>query len=344
MKFRIPALLNPAEPPIAPDKPWLAPLAGYSDLPFRLLCRELGACACETEMVSAKGICYQNPGSDTLLVNTFEDGPLIAQLFGADPAFMGQATAMLRKEGWVWFDCNLGCPARKVLRQGAGSALMDDPEVVLEIARAMLSAAARTADESKHPDIKAKVGFKLRLGRTPANKTIFDLARRLEDLGAAWLTLHPRYGSEGYTGEARWEEIENLVRLVAIPVIASGDLLSAEKGAECLRQTGAAGVMYGRGALRDPLVFSSHPHALKGNSPPVQTRQRLREIIERHITLTKETVGQKRALFKIRSIIPRYVRNFNGVGELRKKLCQCADWSSLTIALDEFLQKASVKE
>lgn len=344
MKFRIPPLLNPAEPKFGKDQPWLAPMAGYSDLPFRLLCKELGAVTCETEMISAKGICYQNPGTDILLCNSVDEAPLIAQLFGADPAFAGQATAMLRKEGWLWFDFNLGCPAKKVLRQGAGSALLDFPDTVLAIAKAMLDAVNTPSDSCKYPHIQAKVGFKLRLGRLPDRYALNDLARRLEDIGASWLTLHPRYGSEAYTGYARWEEIEKLARQISIPVIASGDLFSAYAGLDCLEQTHATGLMYARGALRNPQIFTSHKYAISGKEMPDQTRVQLRHIIERHITLTRDFAGQKKALYKIRSIIPRYVRNFRGVGELRKTLCQCSSWDNLSQALDDFIFNADIEE
>ena len=159
---------NPESLPFGPDKPWLAPLAGYSDLPFRLLCREYGAAVCVTEMVSAKGLVYQSPGTNDLLASLPEDQPLVVQLFGAEADFLRRAVALLREAGYGWFDLNMGCSVPKVLRQGAGAAMLGDVENSLVVAKAMLEEAGT-----------GRVGFKLRLG--------LDAARLVES--AAPLSL-----------------------------------------------------------------------------------------------------------------------------------------------------------
>ena len=120
---------NPDTLPIGPQYPWLAPLAGYSDLPFRLLCREYGAAVCVTEMVSAKGLVYESPGTNELLMTLPEDQPLVVQLFGAEAFFLGRAVELLRQAGYGWFDLNMGCSVSKVLRQGAGAAMLGDVEI-----------------------------------------------------------------------------------------------------------------------------------------------------------------------------------------------------------------------
>ena len=185
---------NPDHLPFGRDKPWLAPLAGYSDLPFRLLCREYGAAVCVTEMVSAKGLVYQSPGTNDLLVSLPEDQPLVVQLFGAEADFLRRAVALLREAGYGWFDLNMGCSVPKVLRQGAGAAMLGDLENSLAVAGAMLEEAG-----------PGRVGFKLRLGLDDARPVLPDLALRLEDLGAGWLTLHPRTARQGFggTGQAQ---------------------------------------------------------------------------------------------------------------------------------------------
>ncbi len=167
---------NPASLAFGPDRPWLAPLAGYSDLPFRLLCREYGAAVCVTEMVSAKGLVYHSPGTGELLASLPEDQPLVVQLFGAEADFLRRAVAMLREAGYGWFDLNMGCSVPKVLRQGAGAAMLGDMKNSLAVARAMLEEAG-----------PGRVGFKLRLGLDDARPVLPDLALRLEDLGAGWL-------------------------------------------------------------------------------------------------------------------------------------------------------------
>ena len=228
--------------PFAPDKPWLAPLAGWSDLPFRLLCRRFGAAVCCTEMISAKGLIYKSPGTAELFATCPEDGPVVVQLFGSEAPFMEAAAGQLRDKGFVWFDCNMGCSVPKVARTGSGAAMCKDIDNALAVAEALIRAAGR-----------GRVGFKLRLGwdepgRSPAAETWRVLAPALEALGAGWLTLHPRTAKQGFTGTARWEYLSELKALVSLPVIASGDLFTAEDGVRCLAETGVDTVMYARGA------------------------------------------------------------------------------------------------
>lgn len=321
-----------------PDSPWLAPLAGYSDLPFRLLCRELGAVVCETEMISARGLLYQTPGSAELLNSAPADYPLVVQLFGGDAASMAQALLTLRKKGYDAFDCNMGCPVRKVMRQNAGAALLREPAEALDLARAMLAAAStQGADLPENP---AKLGFKLRLDPERKPHFLCDFGRALEDMGAAWLCLHPRTAGEGFGGSAHWRELERLRHAVSIPVIASGDLFTALAARDCLRATGTSCVMYGRGALANPFIFRQHEAALTGGLIPEQDREGLRALIERHIELAREYCGDRRAFVKMRSLIPRYARGFSGVNELRQRLCTCGDWEELKSALANFMERA----
>ena len=182
---------NPDSLPFDREHPWLAPLAGYSDLPFRLLCRQYGAAVCVTEMVSAKGLVYRSPGTGELLQSLPEDQPLVVQLFGAEASFLQRAVEMLRDVGYGWFDLNMGCSVAKVLKQGAGAAMLGDVPNALEVARAMLQAAG-----------PGRVGFKIRLGLDSQRHVWRDLSLRLQDLGAGWITLHPRTARQGFGGEA----------------------------------------------------------------------------------------------------------------------------------------------
>ena len=165
---------NPGHLPFGRDKPWLAPLAGYSDLPFRLLCREYGAAVCVTEMVSAKGLVYQSPGTNDLLVSLPEDQPLVVQLFGAEADFLRRAVGLLREAGYGWFDLNMGCSVPKVLRQGAGAAMLGDLQNSLAVAEAMLKEAG-----------PGRVGFKLRLGLDDARPAPGGPGRWLADPASA---------------------------------------------------------------------------------------------------------------------------------------------------------------
>lgn len=318
--------------PIGPDKPWLAPLAGYSDLPFRLLCREYGATVCVTEMVSAKGLAYYSPGTAELLHSLPEDQPLVVQLFGAEAEFLGRAVAMLRAAGYGWFDLNMGCSVPKVRRQGAGAAMLADAANILRVARAMLAEAGA-----------GRVGFKLRLGldaAQPGPEGLLQLALALEDAGAGWLTLHPRTAQQGFGGQAHWPAIARLTGRLRIPVLASGDLFTAADGLRCLAETGASGLMYARGAMQDPAIFAAHLALCRGESPAQPDHAALRRMIVRHMELARHHCPSKAALWKMRSVVPRYVRALPGARDLRQRLCHCTDWQELETALDAFLAAA----
>jgi tRNA-dihydrouridine synthase B len=304
--------------PFGPDEPWLAPLAGFSDLPFRLLCREHGAAAACTEMVSAKGLVYNSPGTGPLLDTCARDTPLVVQLFGREPEFIARAMADLLGRGFALFDLNAGCSVPKVVKTGAGAALLKDPEGLLAVAGTMISAAG-----------PGRVGVKLRLGWEAGAEVYLDLARRLEDLGAGWLTLHPRYARQGFSGRADWDALLRLRRAVSIPVLGSGDLLTAGDARDCLDRTGIAGVMFARGAIHDPAIFGR----LTGRYPPAgmgaQGGGFLAGLIRRHAELVRTYGNERQALFKMRTIVPGYLRHLPGCRGLRKSLTLCTSWEAL---------------
>ncbi len=352
--------------PIGREYPWLAPLAGFSDLPFRLLCREQGAAVACTEMVSAKGLIYGERGkrrapkagagakdaSDSeatdgplfpgagnptldLLSTMPEDAPLVVQLFGAEADFVGEAAALLRGRGFCWFDLNMGCSVPKVTRAFAGAAMLRDPANALAVARALVSAAG-----------PGRVGFKLRLGWDAASPVFLDLGRALEDAGAAWLTLHPRYARQGFSGVAEAKALEALARAVSIPVLASGDLFTAETALERLDATGVAGVMLARGAMADPFIFRRYHALLRGEAPPaIPAPAELHALIRRHAELARVLTpgragkgGRSPALLKMRTVAPRYVRHLPGVKALRQALAHCESWEELDGILNGFFK------
>ena len=325
-----PAPQQPERLPIGWDKPWLAPLAGYSDLPFRTLCREEGAACCVTEMVSAKGLWYDGLNTWKVLETVPWDTPLVVQLFGAEADCLGWAVRRLREKGFAWFDLNMGCSVPKVARQGAGSAMLRDPDNALACARAMIAAA-----------LPGHVSFKLRLGVSRDAVNWLDLALRLEDAGAGLVTLHPRTAQEGFGGQAHWEAIAEAKRRLGIPVLASGDLFTAEDGVRCLKETGADGVMYARGALTRPSVFREHQALLGGEPAGEIPAGELRRLIRRHMELIGSFGSEDNALYRLRSIVPRYVRSLPGVRLLRQKLCACRSLDELDGILDSFLAGSS---
>lgn len=340
-KFHIPLCPRNSGPPLfGANNPWLAPLAGYSDLPFRMLCREYGAAVCVTEMVSAKGLLYENPATGDLLASVPADQPLVVQLFGSDPGIMAEAVTSLNKAGYGYFDCNLGCPVRKVFRQKAGASLLDEPDTAIAIARAMIDAAKKDSPTNM-------VGFKLRTGVVAERPALPDLALRLEDAGADWLAVHPRWASQGYAGRADWNVLAKLAPRLSIPLVASGDMESAESGHACIAETGVSGVMYARGALRNPSIFNNHISLAEGKAPEPFTVRLLRKLMARHIALSREYDSTGRSFYKIRSLLPRYIRVFPGASDARKDLCLCQNWEELALLTDtiaERLQDNSVED
>lgn len=312
--------------PFAPDAPWLAPLAGFSDLAFRLLCREHGAaCAC-TEMVSAKGLVYGSPGTWPLLATAAGDAPLVAQLFASEVRFLEEALRRLLDRGFTWFDLNAGCPVKKVVKTGAGAALLKDPDLLVRLAESM----ARLAGEGR-------VGVKTRLSFGPGPETVLDLAPRLEAAGVGWLTLHPRTAAQGFSGRADRTALARLKAATRLPVLASGDLLSAEDAAACLRDTGADGVMFARGALADPRVFGRLADLLAGR--PARPCGDLRALILRHASLAREHLPGREALLKMRTIAPRYAKGLPGARPLRKELASCMTWEHLERLVEKHLAR-----
>jgi len=311
---------------IAPDAPWLAPLAGYSDLSFRLLCREYGAKAAVTEMVSAKGLCYDSSGTSELLATCPEDTPLVVQLFGSEVEFIERAMHTLMEQGFTYFDLNAGCPVRKVTKTGCGSALHHSPGRLQALAKRMAEIAG-----------EGHTGVKFRRGWTAGEDNYLEIGQRLQDAGTAWVALHPRTAKQGYGGEADWSCLKELVRALSIPVIASGDLFSPEDGVRCVRETGVAGVMFARGALYGPDIFRDYLTLLSGGSVAPRTGQALAEIILRHAELSRRFLPERKALLKMRSIVPRYVRHNPGVRQLRNSLIHCESWDELKSMILDFL-------
>ncbi|THB66980.1 MAG: tRNA-dihydrouridine synthase family protein [Desulfovibrio sp.] len=314
--------------PFSQNKPWLAPLAGYSDLPFRLLCREFGAAVAVTEMVSAKGLVYGGKSTDELLATCPQDQPLVVQLFGSDPEFLARGVDICRERGFSWFDLNAGCPVKKVTKTGSGAALLVDPERLVDAVSAVCERAG-----------PGRAGVKTRLGWDRNERVMPGLGPRLEQAGAAWITLHPRFGKQGFSGEASWGHLKELADVVSVPVIASGDLFTAEDGVRCVRETGVATVMFARGALADPRIFTRYTLLLSGETlmEGAPNPHDLSEVIRRHVALMREHGNEHRALLATRTIIPRYVRSMPGVRALRNRLTYCKSWRDLDKELDAFL-------
>jgi tRNA-dihydrouridine synthase B len=310
--------------PITPDRPWLAPLAGYSDLPFRLLCHEHGCCAAVTEMVSAKGLIYNTPGTAALLHTCDRDRPLVVQIFGSEETFLVQAIERLRRAGFRYFDLNCGCPVRKVIKTGSGAALLKEPNHLLSLAKSLISATEPGC-----------MGFKIRLGWHVGRPVYLQVATELEELGAGWVTMHPRYGAQGFTGHADWSHLKALKENVRLPVIASGDLFQAEDALQCLEQTGVDSIMFARGALNDPSIFTRYLQLRSKETPEAKSWQDMITMVKRLGEIYSEQGMDRLGLLKMRTLAPRFLKGLPGARALRRDIVFCKSWDEVFTVLEK---------
>ena len=320
-------------PPVAPDKPWLAPLAGFSDLPFRMLCRSYGAAVACTEMVSAKGLVYGGQGTWDLvrgIPGAPEDSPLVVQIFGAEVSFVREAVRRLLDLGAVFFDLNAGCPVKKVVKTGAGAGLLRDVGLLAEILEAMVDHAG-----------EGRVGVKLRSGWSGTEFVSGPGPARLDRIGLGWITLHPRSASQGLSGKADWSRLRMLRERTRVPLLASGDMYTAAEGLACLDQGSADGVMYARGALSDPAVFRTHLRAWQGGPGMNEADQPERlEAARRHVALCRCYADNRKNLLKMRTILPKYLKGFPGASAVRGRLVRACSWDEVEALLGELAPDA----
>ncbi len=295
----------------------LAPLAGYSDLPFRLLCREFGAGLCFSEMISCHGLVYQQKKTLQMLASNSAERPVSFQLFGADIETMAAAADILNKFSPDLVDINMGCPVKKVTKKGAGAALMADPQLAENIITEVVK-------NSNSP-----VTVKFRLGVNSTSINCLDFAKMAEQCGAAAVTVHGRTWSQGFTGAADWEWIHLVKKSITIPVIGNGDILTFESAQHRLQTTGCDAIMIGRGALGNPWIFSS------GGRP-----SDLKSILSgalRHLELIQLHLDVHQLLALIKNHIGRYFKNLPGSSILRRKVYDSRSFSEMQNILTELM-------
>ena len=292
-----------------PDPLFLAPMAGVTDYAFRTVCAGLGANVTVTEMVSSRALQYRDKKSAGLLRKN-EGSIFGAQIFGNDPEVMAEAAVLaLELSHCDFLDINMGCPMPKVANNGDGCGLMRTPELAGQIVNAVSRA------------VPVPVTVKCRLGWDRGSINAPELAKRLEDNGAAMVTVHGRTRSMLYSGTADWDEIRKVKEAVSIPVIANGDITGAETALRCLRRTGADGIMVGRSSFGDPWIFTEISAALRGN--PVPARPPLKERVEVAVAqfrLAEQDHGEHIACLEARKHFAWYLKGVPHSGYFKNQI------------------------
>ncbi|MBU0728860.1 MAG: tRNA dihydrouridine synthase DusB [Proteobacteria bacterium] len=308
--------------PLSIENPFiLAPLAGYSDLPFRILCREYGAGLCYSEMISCHGLSYHQQNTLAMIVTAEEERPVAMQLFGSEPEIMGEAAAILSAQPIDMIDINMGCPVRKVIKKGAGAALMKEPALAASIIE-------NVCRNSKQP-----VSVKFRTGWNHQNKNAVEFAKMAEGSGAQAITIHARTWSDGFGGTVEWDLIRQVKQAVKIPVIGNGDIHCYQDGLEMMEQTGCDAVMIGRAALGAPWIFSPE------TTLPVSAGTRI-TALQRHLELVARYQPVDRMLGMIKNHAGRYFKGMNGGAAIRKNIYDVKSFAELVQLITRLLESS----
>ncbi len=295
--------------PITLENPTvLAPLAGITNLPFRLLAKSAGCALVYSEMISANGLVHGSKKTLAMLATLAAEKPIAMQIFGADPQIMAAAAAVVEDAGADIVDVNFGCSVKKVVKTGAGAALMRDPAR----AEAVLCAVRRA--------VSIPLTIKIRTGWDPSGDQAHALCRIAEACGVDAVCVHPRTAAQGFGGRSNWTIIAEVKRRIRLPVIGNGDIASPDHAAAMLAQTGCDAVMVGRAAVGDPLIFRRILEALDGSTPrPLAASERIEAMI-RYLDASVAHIGEAHACRMMRSRLGWFAKGLPGAGRFREAI------------------------
>ena len=305
----------------------MAPMAGITNLPFRLIVKNFGAGLVTTEMISAMGLVQGNKKTLDYLNSHQDERPLSVQIFGFVPEAMATAAKIVINAGADIVDINMGCPVKKIVKTGAGGSLLRD----LEKAKMIVTAVRRVCT--------VPLTVKIRTGWTNDQPVAYDMARIIEDCGADAITIHPRSVAQGFSGHSDWKIITGVKKHVKIPVIGNGDVFEPLMALEMKKQTGCDGVMIGRGARGNPWIFKQILELEQGLTPHQPGLDERKALIMNHFKLLANTIGENRAARIMRGLLFWYTKGLPDSCSFRGNIVAIKDLDTLTLTLDNYFSQ-----
>jgi nifR3 family TIM-barrel protein len=310
----------------------MAPMAGITNLPFRLMVKGMGAGLVYTEMVSSMGLILKARKTHMYLKSAPAEKPLAVQIFGSSPDVMARAASMVIEAGADMVDINMGCPVKKVTKTGAGASLLKDPKRVEDILSSVRLACP------------VPLTVKIRAGWSGENPIACEIARVIEGCGADAVIVHPRFASQGYSGKANWALIGEVKERVRIPVIGNGDVIEPGDALKMIKLTGCDGVMIGRAAVKSPWIFRQIlqlENGMPAEDPDLSER---RSLIIRHFELLSDTMNEQRAALSMRGLLIRYTKGLPYSSRFRNRFCRIKDLKSMIAAMDKYFSVVEGEE
>lgn len=309
------------------NRVFLSPMAGVTDLPFRLICKEQDCGMLYTEMVNAKALCYDYQNTKKMLKIEEEEHPVAIQIFGSDPEYMGGAAKILNSYPNEILDINMGCPAPKVVKNGDGSALLKNPELAAKVLKAVVG-------NSEKP-----VTLKIRKGWDDTCINAVEIAKIAEDCGISAIAIHGRTREQYYSGKADWDIIRQVKENVSIPVIGNGDVFEVEDAINMLNQTNCDAIMIGRGAQGNPWIFKRINHYMQtGEILPEPTLEEKINTAKKHLKLAVEEHGEYVAVREMRKHIAWYLKGLRNSARVRDEINKIESYEEVVNKLESYMQ------